>query len=51
MDKVESPIGRNGRVMRPPMSDNEVIIRCLRNAPEGIDKGQAQKLIKKYEPP
>jgi hypothetical protein len=49
MDKVESPIGRNGRVTRLPISDKEVILRCLRNAPEGIDKKQAQRLIKKYE--
>ena len=49
MDKVESPIGRNGRAMRLPISDSEVIVRCLRNAPEGIDKKQAQRLIKNYE--
>ena len=46
MDKVESPIGRNGRVTRLPISDQEVILRCLRNAPEGIDKKQAQRLIR-----
>lgn len=45
MEKVESPISSNGRVKRLPISDQEVMIRCLRNAPEGIDKKQAQRLI------
>lgn len=45
MEKVESPIGSNGRVKRLPISDQEVMIRCLKNAPEGIDKKQVQKLI------
>ena len=55
MDRVEapidSPVDKNGWTMKPPISDQEVILRCLQNAPEGIDREQLRELVKKYEPP
>lgn len=50
MDRVEAPVDslvdKDGWTIRPPISDQEVILRCLLNAPEGMDKKQVQKLIK-----
>ena len=46
---VEGEVDKGGVTIKPPMCDNEVIIRCLKNAPCGIDKKQAERLIKHYE--
>ena len=46
----ETPkVDKHGFTIKPPMCDNEVIIRCLKNAPCGIDRKQAERLIKHYE--
>jgi len=34
---------------RPAITDRELILLCLRNAPCGTDKKQVDKLIKHYE--
>ncbi len=39
----------NGWTIRDPISDDECILICLRNAPCGTDMKQVNKLIKHYE--
>ena len=52
-DYVEAPtegkVDRWGFTIKPSISDNELILRCLKNAPCGSDKKQAERLIKIYE--
>tara|TARA_B100000902_G_scaffold155111_1_gene151543 strand:- start:453 stop:635 length:183 start_codon:yes stop_codon:yes gene_type:complete len=52
-DYVEAPtegeVDKWGFTIKPSISDIEVIIRCLKNAPCGIDKKQAERIIKDYE--
>ena len=51
-DNVEAPTGevdKWGFTIKPPVCDNEVIIRCLKNAPCGIDRKQAERIIKEIE--
>lgn len=47
--KVEAPVDKNGFTMKPPITDTQCILMCLRNAPCGADKKQVQKLIDYYE--
>ena len=51
-DYVEAPaegeVDKWGFTIKPPISDNELIIRCLKNAPCGSDKKQVERLIKQY---
>ena len=46
---VEGKVDKWGFTIKPPICDNEVIIRCLKNAPCGIDRKQSERLIKEYE--
>jgi hypothetical protein len=46
---VEGEVDRWGFTIKPAISDNELILRCLRNAPCGCDKKQVERLIKDYE--
>jgi len=46
---VEATTDKNGFTMKPPITDTECILMCLRNAPCGADKKQVQKLIDYYE--
>ena len=52
-DYVETPtegeVDRWGFTIKPSISDNELIIICLKNAPCGSDKKQVERLIKNYE--
>ena len=52
-DYVEAPtegeVDRWGFTIKPSISDTELILRCLRNAPCGSDKKQVERLIKHYE--
>ena len=52
-DYVETPtegeVDKWGFTIRPSITDNELILRCLKNAPCGCDKKQVMKLIKTYE--
>lgn len=52
-DYVEAPtegeVDRWGFTIKPTISDDELILRCLKNAPCGSDRKQAMKLIKIYE--
>ena len=42
-------IDENGWTQRDPIKDEECILICLRNAPDGTDKKQIERLIKWYE--
>ena len=46
--KSEAPVDKNGFTMKPPITDTQCILMCLRNAPCGADKKQVQKLIDYY---
>ena len=52
-DYVESPTGGEvdkwGFTIKPTISDDELILICLKNAPCGCDRKQAIELIKIYE--
>ena len=51
-DSVEAPTGevdKWGFTIKPPVCDNEVIIRCLKNAPCGIDRKQVERIIMEIE--
>jgi hypothetical protein len=46
---IEGEVDKWGFTIKPSISDDELILRCLRNAPCGSDRKQAMKLIKLYE--
>ena len=46
---VEGEVDKWGFTIKPTISDDELILRCIKNAPEGCDKKQAMRLIKIYE--
>jgi hypothetical protein len=52
-DPCEAPtdgeVDKWGFTIKPTISDDELILRCLKNAPCGSDRKQAIKLIKIYE--
>ena len=48
MSNVEAPDGlvdKHGFSIKPPISDAECILICLKNAPCGTDKKQVTRLI------
>ena len=46
---VDGQVDKHGFTIKPSISDNELILRCLRNSPCGSDRKQVMKLIKHYE--
>ena len=46
--KSKAPVDKNGFTMKPPITDTQCILMCLKNAPCGADKKQVQKLIEYY---
>ena len=52
-DYVEAPtegeVDKWGFTIKPTISDDELILICLKNAPCGCDRKQAIELIKIYE--
>ena len=50
---VEAPSGveydKWGFTIKPTITDEECILICLKNAPCGIDKKQAERIIKHYQ--
>lgn len=42
-------IDESGWTQRDPISDDELILICLNNAPTGTDRKQVISLIKKFE--
>ena len=49
----EAPIGGKldkwGFTIKPTITDDELILMCIKNAPCGADRKQVLSLIKKYE--
>ena len=49
----EAPIGGKldkwGFTIKPTITDDELILMCIKNAPCGADRKQVSALIKKYE--
>ena len=48
MDNVEAPVDKNGFTMKPPITDKELIILCLKNAPEGVDRAQLKRVLDSF---
>ena len=46
---TEGEVDKWGFTIKPTISDDELILRCLKNAPCGCDRKQAMNLIKIYE--
>ena len=46
---TEGEVDKWGFTIKPTISDDELILRCLKNAPCGCDRKQAINLIKIYE--
>ena len=46
---IEGEVDKWGFNIKPSISDDELILMCLKNAPCGSDRKQAIKLIKIYE--
>ena len=46
---IEGEVDKWGFTIKPTISDDELILRCLRNAPCGSDRKQVMRLIKIYE--
>lgn len=42
---AEAPVDKHGFTMKPAISDQEVICRCLRNAPAGLDQKQVKRIL------
>ena len=53
MDSPEAPIegkvDKHGFTIKPSITDDELILMCIKNAPCGADRKQVLALIKKYE--
>ena len=52
-DYVEAPtegeVDKWGFTIKPTITDDELILMCIKNAPCGADRKQVTALIKKYE--
>ena len=52
-DYVEAPtegeVDKWGFTIKPSITDDELILMCIKNAPCGADRKQVLALIKKYE--
>ena len=46
---IEGEVDKWGFTIKPSISDDELILMCLKNAPCGCDKKQVMKLIKTYQ--
>ena len=46
---TEGKVDKWGFTIKPTITDTELILMCLRNAPCGADKKQAERLVKYYE--
>ena len=46
---VEAPVDKHGFTQKPLMTDQEVILKCLENAPCGICPKQVLKIIKEIK--
>ena len=46
---IDGEVDKWGFTIKPTISDDELILRCVKNAPCGCDRKQVMKLIKIYE--
>jgi hypothetical protein len=46
---IEGEVDKHGFTIKPSITDDELILMCLRNAPCGSDRKQVLSLIKTYE--
>jgi hypothetical protein len=46
---IEGEVDKWGFTIKPSISDDELILMCIKNAPCGSDRKQVMKLIKIYE--
>jgi hypothetical protein len=46
---IEGEVDKHGFTIKPSITDDELILMCLRNAPCGADRKQVLSLIKTYE--
>ena len=46
---IEGEVDKHGFTIKPSITDDELILMCIRNAPCGADRKQVLALIKKYE--
>ena len=45
---TEGEVDKWGFTIKPSISDEECILRCIKNAPEGCDKKQVARLVKEW---
>ncbi len=46
---IEGKVDKHGFTIKPSITDDELILMCIKNAPCGADRKQVLALIKKYE--
>ncbi len=46
---IEGEVDKWGFTIKPSITDDELILMCIKNAPCGADRKQVLALIKKYE--
>ena len=46
---IEGKLDKWGFTIKPTITDDELILMCIKNAPCGADRKQVIALIKKYE--
>lgn len=46
---IEGKVDKHGFTIKPSITDDELILMCIKNAPCGADRKQVISLIKKYE--
>lgn len=46
---IEGKVDKHGFTIKPSITDDELILMCIKNAPCGADRKQVIALIKKYE--
>jgi len=46
---IHDKVDKHGFTMKPPITDNECILSCLKNAHGGMDKKQVDRLVRIYE--
>ena len=46
---IDGEVDKWGFTIKPPISDTECILICLKNAPCGTDRKQVNRLIEQYQ--
>jgi|TARA_R110000822_G_scaffold47959_2_gene126809 hypothetical protein len=48
-EKVDKKVDKWGFTIKPSITDDELILICLKNAPCGTDRKHVLKVVKRYE--